>query len=76
MKNRIFSAIALTALVGATACERREETRIETPATTEAPATAPAPTMTPAPMGDDTLGVHGGMDHQGMMHDTLPADTL
>lgn len=74
MNKRIFSAIALTALVGATACERREETRIETPATTEAPATAPAPTMTPAPMGTDTL--HGGMDHGTMGHDTLPADTL
>jgi hypothetical protein len=69
MKTRILSALALTALVGVAACERQEETQIQTPAT-EAPATAPAPATMPATdMHADTL-------HGGMHMDTLPADTL
>lgn len=61
LKNRIVSAFVLAGLVGVAACERQEETRIETvPPTTEVPATTPAPAIEPAPstdpmMMDDTL---------------------
>jgi hypothetical protein len=77
LKNRIIPAIALTALIGVAACERREETRIETtPATTESPAVAPAPTTTdPAHTGPMTTDpAHTGTP--GMYGDTLRRDTL
>jgi hypothetical protein len=71
MFNRIVPVLALTGLVAATACERREETVIETPAT-EAPVTAPAPTVEPAPVTPDTPLVDPTWEDE----ETLPQDTL
>jgi hypothetical protein len=78
MLNRIIPAVALVALVGATACERREETRIETPAT-EAPAVTPAPTVEPVPMTTDTpYGTDPAMTDPAMQPGApaVPCDTL
>jgi hypothetical protein len=79
LKNRIVPAFVLAGLVGVAACERQEETRIETvPPTTEAPATTPAPTTTDPMMHGDTMMMHGDtMMHQqpGTMPGT-PGDTL
>jgi hypothetical protein len=58
LKNRIVPAFVLAGLLGVAACERQEETRIETvPPTTETPATTPAPTADPMPgtMHGDTM---------------------
>ncbi|MBA4156041.1 MAG: hypothetical protein H0X65_01015 [Gemmatimonadetes bacterium] len=68
LKNRIIPIFAVAALVGAAACERQDETRVETPATetiTPSPAvdpiTTPGATMDPMdPMiHDDTLMMQG-----------------
>jgi hypothetical protein len=72
LKNRLIPAFVLAGLVGVAACERQEETRIETTPATEAPVAEPAPmTQDPAmmdPMYDDTL-------HVDTLH-TMPHDTL
>jgi len=72
IKNRIIPAFVLAGLVGVAACERQEETRIETtPTTTETPAPATTDPMMTDPMMRDTL-------HQDTLHGvhTMPGDTL
>jgi hypothetical protein len=87
LKNRIIPAFVLAGLVGVAACERQEETRIETvPPTTETPATTPAPTVEPMPgtMHDDTLhytdpAMQPGATQPGAVGTpgtTTPQDTL
>lgn len=69
MLKKIIPVVALTALIGATACERREETEIETPATETV---TPAPTVEPAPpVTTDTMPLH-----DDTLMDTIPTDTL
>jgi hypothetical protein len=88
LKNRIIPAFVLAGLVGVAACERQEETRIETvPPTTETPATTPGTTVEPMPgtMHDDTLhytdpnlqpGTPGAAGTPGAPGMTTPQDTL
>jgi hypothetical protein len=69
--NRVLGAVALAAMIGVTACERRDETQVEIrdPATTPAPITTPpattAPGTAPGTMPGDTM----------MMNDTLGMGT-
>jgi hypothetical protein len=72
IKNRLIPAFVLAGLVGVAACERTEETQIETTPATEAPVAEPAPMTTDPvmtdPMYDDTL-------HMDTVP-VLPEDTL
>jgi hypothetical protein len=74
--NRVLGAAALAAMIGVTACERRDQTEVEIrdPATTPAPITTPPPATTapgtaPGTMPGDTLIVD---DTVGMGTGTTP----
>lgn len=66
--NRLLGAAALAALIGVTACERRDETDVEIrdPATTPAPAPVTTPPASTAP----------GTAPGAMPGDTVMGDTM